>query len=217
MKIKAIFYDFDGVIKDSTEVKTKAFYQLYLPYGKSIADKVVVHHLQNGGVSRFKKIQYYHSEFLKIQLTDEEINKLANQFSEIVLEQVIACNYVKGANDVIHELKDKYLQFIVTGTPQNEIEYISEELKITNCFKEIFGSPTTKIEIVKNLLAKYNFKSHEVIFIGDALTDYEAALKYNLNFILRTHIENEEIFKDYKGVKINDFEGFHEVLNKFNL
>lgn len=38
--IKAIFWDFDGVIAESVNVKTEAFYNLYLPYGIEIAEKV---------------------------------------------------------------------------------------------------------------------------------------------------------------------------------
>ena len=53
--IKAIFWDFDGVIADSVNVKTDAFYELYLPYGKNIAEKVKEYHLANGGFS-FQKI-----------------------------------------------------------------------------------------------------------------------------------------------------------------
>ena len=54
--IKAIFWDFDGVIADSVNVKTDAFYEMYLPYGKHIADKVRQYHLNNGGVSRYFSI-----------------------------------------------------------------------------------------------------------------------------------------------------------------
>lgn len=52
--IKAIFWDFDGVIAESVNVKTEAFYNLYLPYGIEIAEKVRRHHLDNGGMSRFE-------------------------------------------------------------------------------------------------------------------------------------------------------------------
>lgn len=54
-----IFWDFDGVIKDSVSVKTLAFEKLFLPYGKKIAQKVKNHHEANGGVSRFEKIPLY--------------------------------------------------------------------------------------------------------------------------------------------------------------
>ena len=61
---RVVFWDFDGVIKDSVPVKTEAFRKLFLSYGADITDKVVKHHLANGGVSRFKKIPYYFKEYI---------------------------------------------------------------------------------------------------------------------------------------------------------
>ena len=45
-----IFWDFDGVIKDSMTVKSDAFEQLFLPFGENIAKKVRTHHEANGGI-----------------------------------------------------------------------------------------------------------------------------------------------------------------------
>ena len=66
--IKAIIFDFDGVISHSIEVKTQAFYNLYKDYGEEISKKVVEHHESNGGISRFEKIKFYHKNFLKKQI-----------------------------------------------------------------------------------------------------------------------------------------------------
>ena len=44
---KTIFWDFDGVIKDSVDVKSDAFKQLFLPFGKDMANRIKEHHLAN--------------------------------------------------------------------------------------------------------------------------------------------------------------------------
>ena len=51
-----IFWDFDGVIKESVSIKTDAYIKIFEPYGKNIQDLVKNHHEINGGVSRFEKI-----------------------------------------------------------------------------------------------------------------------------------------------------------------
>ena len=61
--VNAIIFDFDGVVLESLNVKTNAFKKLYEPYGSDISKKVVEHHLENGGVSRFDKIKFYHNIF----------------------------------------------------------------------------------------------------------------------------------------------------------
>ena len=66
INLRAIIFDFDGVILDSNDVKTEAFYEMYIQYGESIAKKVVNHHKKNGGISRFQKFKLYHKKFLNI-------------------------------------------------------------------------------------------------------------------------------------------------------
>ena len=56
MNIKNIFFDFDGVIAESVSAKTDAFEEMYLPYGKDIAAKVVDYHKLHGGVSRYENL-----------------------------------------------------------------------------------------------------------------------------------------------------------------
>jgi len=204
MKIKAIFYDFDGVIKESTQIKTEAFYALYLPYGEVIAQKAKSHHILHGGISRFEKFKHYHKAFLNIDLKPSQINDLATEFSKIVLQKVIESDYVIGAKESIEKLSKTYLQFIVTGTPQNEIEIILDQLGITRFFDGIFGSPDDKIKISAYLLKTQKLKPNEVVFIGDATTDYNAAKHYNFPFILRSHPENESIFENKNIIKTKD-------------
>ncbi|MCC7050848.1 MAG: HAD family hydrolase [Bacteroidia bacterium] len=204
MKIKAIFYDFDGVIKDSTDIKTQAFYELYLPFGKEIAQKAMQHHLENGGMSRFEKFKLYHQSFLNKKLNEVEINEWANRFSELVLKKVIESDYVNGAYQTILEGNEQYQQFIVTGTPQNEIEFIVKQLNIGKYFSAIGGSPKNKIEISKQFLNEYHLSPKEVIFVGDAITDYNCAKHFGFTFYLRQHPENKELFKNIETPAFDD-------------
>ena len=41
-------FDFDGVILNSLDVKTNAFYKMYEPYGLKIAKSVKDYHINNG-------------------------------------------------------------------------------------------------------------------------------------------------------------------------
>lgn len=62
---RCYIFDFDGVIKDSINVKTKAFLKIYEKEGQEIAQQVKKYHLNNGGVTRIKKFQYYEKILLK--------------------------------------------------------------------------------------------------------------------------------------------------------
>jgi HAD superfamily hydrolase (TIGR01549 family) len=212
MKIKAIFYDFDGVIKDSTQIKTEAFYELYLPFGEEIAQKALGHHIAHGGISRFEKFKFYHATFLNITLTQDEIYDWAEKFSNLVLKKVIDSKYVPGAETILKTLSKEYDQYIITGTPKNEIDIILDELGLTNFFKEVYGSPENKVSITKHILKQQKYSSNEVLFIGDASTDYEAAKAFDIPFLLREHEENIELFSSIDVVKTKDLTDLKAII-----
>ena len=213
MNIKNIFFDFDGVIAESVSAKTDAFEEMYLPYGKDIAAKVVEYHKLHGGVSRYEKFKYFHKEFLNEVIDKKKVNELANQFSNIVLDKVINSDEVLGANYFIEKYHTKFQFWIITGTPTTEIELIIEKRKLTNFFIGLHGSPKNKRYWTENLIKKNNLKRDEIIFLGDATTDMDAADYSKTHFALRENDENKEIFKDYKGLRFNDFYQLEKKLN----
>ena len=216
--IKAIFWDFDGVIADSVNVKTDAFYELYLPYGKEVAEKVKEYHLANGGVSRFKKFEYWETELLgkPAPVPQSVIDDLASRFSSLVMEKVINAPYIKGAYDTVVKYSKRVNNFIVSGTPTGEMKDIIMGRGLSPYFKDVLGSPENKDNLTKNLLAAEGLRPEEVIFIGDALSDFHAAERNKTWFILRRHEDNGELFKDYRSFAMNDFTVFDEIFNLIN-
>ena len=183
MKLPEILiYDFDGVICDSVNIKTEAFVEMYQPYGAEIQEKVETYHLMHGGISRFEKFRYFESHLLNNKVTEAKINDLANRFSALVKEKVIAANYIPGALDFIIKNKHKR-QFICTGTPENEILEIIKAKGIASCFEKTYGSPSSKSSIIKTILQNCNKSSDDCVFFGDAMTDYNAALECSIPFI----------------------------------
>ena len=182
--IKAIIFDFDGVILDSVDAKTQAFTELYGHYGEAVVQKVVKHHESNGGISRFEKISHYHSNYLGKELSEVEVDNIADQFSQLVLDKVLSSPYVPGAEAFIKK-NTKYDLFISTGTPQGEIEYILQELNIREYFKNVYGSPTSKDLHIKKILADTSLLPNEFIFVGDSMIDYYAARTNSVTFVGR--------------------------------
>ena len=133
-KIKAIIFDFDGIIVESLNIKTEAFSEIYQSYGEHIVKKVVAHHEKNGGMSRFEKFRTYHSEFLNQSINDQQVIDLANLFSKLVLTKVINSPFVPGVYKFISTYFKTYDLFISTGTPLTEIDVIIEKRdnKLTN-------------------------------------------------------------------------------------
>jgi phosphoglycolate phosphatase-like HAD superfamily hydrolase len=212
MTIKTILFDFDGVIADSLDVKSQAFYNMYLPYGEEIAKQVRQHHMDNGGMSRFEKFKLYHKIHLNQEITEDKVMELASQFSELVVQGVIESPYVKGVNEFIKDYYEVMDFFIITGTPTDEMKEIAEAKGIRQYFKEIFGSPESKGNWVKHIMDKYGYQAGECVFIGDALSDYKAATENDILYILRQHSNNQELFAGKELIRIDDFTNFSSLI-----
>ncbi len=180
---RGIIFDFDGVICDSVNVKTEAFALMYKEYGDNVVSRVIQFHQDHGGISRYEKFRHYHKEFLGISLTDEEVRKMGEDFSSIVLQRVIDSPYLPGVMEFIERESSYSMLFICTGTPETEIKMILERKKINKYFKSVYGSPKTKTEIIKDIMKSYNLLNAQLEFYGDAMTDYNAALDNNIKFI----------------------------------
>lgn len=203
LKYKVIFWDFDGVIKESHAVKTDSFIELFNDQDKKFIDKVSKHHIKNGGISRFKKIPLYLKWLGKD--TNKNIKNYIQKFEDITVGKVINSKWVPGSLEYIVDNHSNQIFYVITGTPHNEMKLILEELNIIEYFKNYFGSPKNKIEAIQRTLKQESYNTDDCIMIGDAHTDYEAALKNNIDFLLRIHNENKELFKNYKGMTTKDF------------
>ena len=95
LKFKLIFWDFDGVIKDSVLVKKEAFIKLFLNEGIDLSKRISEHHVQNGGISRYKKLPLY-LNWAGEEINQNRIDSLAKKFSDIVVNDVIKSKWTGG-------------------------------------------------------------------------------------------------------------------------
>ena len=206
--IKNLIFDFDGVILDSVEIKNKAFLKTLKPFNKNIKKKFMKFHLNNLGVSRFKKFEYLCKDLLKQKKYEKLKKKLINQFSRYTKEGINKAPFIEGIK--IFLAKYKYLNlFISSGTPQTELRRNCKEKKIKHLFSEILGSPMTKIEHIDLLKKKYNVNKANSIFFGDSSTDYYAAKISKIDFVqVGSSLKKKNIkfkinnFNDKKMIKI---------------
>lgn len=200
--IRAIVYDFDGVICDSVNVKTGAFAEMYKAYGEDVVANVVTYHLANGGISRFEKFKYFAKHLFGTSISEEEVHALANRFSDLVKQKVIQSAYLNGAYSFLTGHAKTHMQFICTGTPETEIIEILNARNISSFFTGIYGSPKTKNHIISMIMKDYYLKENEILFIGDALTDYNAAKETGVSFV---GIQNDATNFPTDTVTIKDF------------
>lgn len=180
-KYSTLVFDCDGVVLNSNQVKTNAFYKATLPYGKQAAETFIEYHIQHGGISRYKKFAY----FLESIVPSREgpgFDELLQRYADEVVEGLLNCDIAPGLRE-LREQTSNSRWLIVSGGDQDELRFVFERRCLASLFDGgIFGSPTPKKEILDRETANKNIKK-PAIFLGDSRYDYESAQHAELEFL----------------------------------
>jgi len=182
--VEVIFLDFDGIILESVDIKGWAFGKLFEGYPE-IVPQVVAYHHAHGGVSRYDKFKYFYKEFLKEPLSDDKFQALCADFSALVFNRVLSCEFVKGALEFLEKYYQKCALYIISGTPDEEIKKVVEMRKLDKFVKGVFGSPASKGSLTEKILEQEKFDPKYALWVGDARSDQRAAEENNIRFVGR--------------------------------
>ena len=84
IQYQTLIFDCDGVILNSNKIKTQAFYDVAKVYGHKPAQILKDYHIQNGGISRYKKFEYLLTNILQKPIKKQELSELLSNFSKEV-------------------------------------------------------------------------------------------------------------------------------------
>jgi len=212
---EAFFFDFDGVLADSVEVKTEAFAKLYEPYGPEVVAQVIDHHRRHGGMTRTDKFRYYHRDHLGRDLSDEEMAELCQKFSELVVDKVVGAQEIRGAGDFLKKWCSRLPCFVISATPQEEIRQIVRHRGMMGYFDEVLGAPASKKDNLQRLLNQFNLNPSRCCLFGDAESDYRAAHACGVEFIGIVNDADSPLIRALPEIRYT--KDFTDVENKFGL
>lgn len=182
--MKAILWDFDGVILNSNSVRDEGFSEVLKNYPGSEVEQLLDYHKRNGGLSRYVKFRYFFEEIRNEKVIEEKISELASDFSEIMLKKLVNKELIiQDSFNFIQQNHKKFDFHIVSGSDQNELRFLCEKLGLAPYFLSISGSPVHKNILVETVLKQYRYNKNECCLIGDSINDYEAAKKNDIGFI----------------------------------
>lgn len=202
--IKNILFDFDGVIIDSMPIRDYGFQKIFEKHPKRHIQKLITYHQYNAGLSRFHKIKYFYNNILNKEINDNDINYYADKFSVIMRSKLTNKKYlIKEVVDFIKNNYTNYEMHIVSGSEQNELQFLCKSLNIEKYFNCIYGSPMCKNNLVKNIILANKYISKECVLIGDSINDYDAAKVNNIYFYGINNIELKNISEKYISTVIS--------------
>lgn len=181
MDYQTLVFDCDGVVLNSNKVKTEAFYQAALPYGDTAAKQLVDYHVARGGISRYKKFEWFVQNVVVGQ-QGPSLDELLGAYAAEVRHGLLTCDIADG----LFELREKTKHanwLIVSGGDQQELREVFAERGLARLFDGgIFGSPDSKDIILARELATKTIKQ-PALFLGDSRYDHEASSLAKLDFV----------------------------------
>ena len=207
--VSIVFWDFDGVIKDSVRVKSLAFEHLFLPYGRNIAARTVQHHEAHSGISRYEKIPIY-LRWAGEPAGPDQIQDFCQRFSQLVRQAVIDAAWVPGVREYLHAYHARQRFVLVTATPQEEIQQILHALALARCFREVHGAPTPKATAIRDVLLRQKCPPEQALVVGDSESDLEAAKENQLDCLLRRSPLNQDLQERHRGLS---FDGLNPAIS----
>jgi phosphoglycolate phosphatase-like HAD superfamily hydrolase len=185
MRTAAVLFDFDGTLVESLVVKVEAFRKLYAPFGKAVEERAVAHYRARTGVSRLDRIRHCHRELLGETPSAEVVQQISDRFGELVEDRVVASAWVAGAEAFLTRYCGVLPLFVVSATPQAELDRILARRRMDHYFADVFGSPPDKTTILHEIVATHWLAPETVVMVGDGRADHDAAAANGVRFVGR--------------------------------
>lgn len=204
--IRVCALDFDGVVIESVALKLDAFKRLFA--GEPNPAKIARYLDEHNGVDRYTKFRHIWTVMLGRAYNPAVEAKLDADFSALIMEAVLACPFVPGAEEFLRGASMPL--YVISAMPLYELKLIVEKRGLAGRFKGLFGSPGRKADQLRELLAAEKLSPSELVFIGDAENDRKAAAEAGVPFIGR---RNAEEFAKPQPALIADLRGLPALLS----
>ncbi|WP_417311013.1 HAD family hydrolase [Devosia sp.] len=187
----AIIFDCDGVIFNSNNLKILAMEETLISLGVSEleTEKCIHYFANNFGKSRFHHVNVFIERFID-GLCSTELNSLKDEilqnYSSKCFDLYMKSELTPGFIDFMDEIVVKC--FIASGSEEIELRNVIEARGLMSYFCEVYGSPKSKNDIVSDILETVG--NNNCLMIGDAISDLNAALVNEIDFVAYTPYSN---------------------------
>jgi phosphoglycolate phosphatase-like HAD superfamily hydrolase len=173
--VEQVIFDFDGVILDSVDLKTRAFAAVYEGADATKIAAVVAYHEKHGGVSRREKFVHFERTLFGRPGDAASVDALCRRFAAIVDAAMPHANFIPGARRLLAAWHGKARLHVVSGMPDGELRSIVAARGLAHYFDLLIGAPTPKLEAFRRILAQTGIPPERTLAIGDSTTEFAAA------------------------------------------
>lgn len=203
----AVFFDVDGVLIDSMDVKGEAFADTF-PEAPLMRGSILEYHLANGGVNRAQKFSDLHLIVFGREATNDELDERIGAFTARVEDRVVAAPEMPGATDALRLWSELCPLYAVSATPSDELQRILWRRKITPYFRSVAGWPPEKSQLISGIVLRDGLTPSRCVLVGDSKQDLEAAQRTGLHFVQMARsvedsfVEEDRVITDLRELTV---------------
>ena len=225
--VKAILFDFDGVITDSEPVHLRMFQKVLAEMGISLSQKEYYEiYLGMDDKGCFTTVLQSHGIGIAPDLIQSLIHKKTKYLMEYIKNDLFI---YPGVVDFVDRSRKRYPLAIASGALRHEIEFVLNHTGIRSAFNVIVsaedvqeGKPNP--ECFNKALGRLNeigqqqIKANECLVIEDSIAGIEGALSAGMKCIAVTNTYGPErltmadlVVKSLEEIKVEALEGLFKV------
>lgn len=182
--INLVVFDCDGVLLDTMRAKIGAFSrwvpEAHLEHRDAFMERV----MSGFGKSRVRHIRSFYEEILKQPISEPFLEAEVERFAAICEPLCATARWREGSREFVSQCRQNGIPtYVLSGTPQAELEAMLSSNGAAGLFDTIIGSPPAKPESLDRILAETGVPAQRAVFIGDAEADRLAAAHARVHFV----------------------------------
>lgn len=203
--LKAIIFDLDGTLINTDELIIASYHAVFNKYRPNyvLTREEELSFLGPPLELMFKK--YFNEDFEVL------LKEYRDYASKHTMELASLYPYVKELLEYLND--NNYIVCLVTSRFSSSAENMLEIFNLRKYFKMLVClddviNPKPSPEGILKILEKFNLKNNEVLYIGDALTDYQAGVNAQVytgivswSNIDKTNIKLDILIDDYQNLE----------------
>jgi sugar-phosphatase len=179
---RALVFDFDGTLVDSTPIKWRAFEACFEGFGER-REEILAYCHGHHHTPRAVKFRYVYERILGLAYTAAAAEELETRFAALTTDRIIAAPERPGVTGFVARVRLRHFTALLSSTPHEILCSIVEARGWRGWFNALRGAPVDKAEWLRALRAERRLSPREFLFFGDPPVDAAAGAAGGATFV----------------------------------
>lgn len=217
--VQTIAFDFDGVLVDSNSIKRNGYWKIFARFTDTHPEiePFIIEELEhNRGRDRYAIIKSVLERMGGMEIfpadftADARYQQDCALYNEYCEKQVMAAPEIPGALRALQKLHHRHALYINSATPIEPLLRTVSARGLESYFQGVFGSEASKEKNLQTIIRESGSAPNTTVFVGDARSDYLAAVETGCRFV---GVKNEfNSFETLDIIMVNDLSKLDRII-----